>query len=301
MPSLLHETLIEIFRAKPSLALDLLAGGGGIAVPAFDAIELLPGELQQPQAPQYRADAVISLTRAGKPVLAVIVEAQLAQDPLKLYSWPVYLAGVRALLLCPTLLVVVTPYRGVAKWAAAEIALGPNGGRMRPSVLGPDEIPLVTDAAVATKNLQLACLSAVAHPRGAQARTMAMAVVRAEWALGLDEWGQYTDCVLASMDPPDREAVEAEMKAGYEYQSDFARRYVAQGKAEGKAEGEAKGKAEGKAEGEAKAVLAVLAARGLAVSETERERILACRDLAELDRWIACAVAVTSAGELFEG
>ena len=37
----------------------------------------------------------------------------------------------------------------------------------------------------------------------------------------------------------------------YEYQSDFARRYVAQGRAEGLATGEAKGLAEGRAEGEA--------------------------------------------------
>ena len=75
----------------------------------------------------------------------------------------------------------------------------------------------------------------------------------------------------------------------YEYQSDFAKKYIALGEAEGKAEGEAEGKA--------KAVLAVLAARGLAVSDTQRTRVLAERDLAVLDRWITRAATCASADE----
>ncbi len=52
------------------------------------------------------------------------------------------------------------------------------------------------------------------------------------------------------------------VKSGYEYQSDFAKKYVGQGPAEGLAEG----MAEGEAKGMAKAVLAVLSARGVRVS-----------------------------------
>jgi flagellar biosynthesis/type III secretory pathway protein FliH len=76
----------------------------------------------------------------------------------------------------------------------------------------------------------------------------------------------------------------------YEYQSDFARKYVAEGRAAGIAEGLAEGHSEGKAE----ALLTILAARGLAVSEEQRQRILACRDLASLDRWIARAATAAS-------
>jgi hypothetical protein len=72
----------------------------------------------------------------------------------------------------------------------------------------------------------------------------------------------------------------------YEYQSDFARKYVAQG--------EAKGKAEGKAE----AVLMVLASRKLEVSEPQRERILTCVDVDALDRWLGRVVTVSSVAEL---
>jgi len=72
----------------------------------------------------------------------------------------------------------------------------------------------------------------------------------------------------------------------YEYQSDFARRYVAQGKAEGRAEGRAH------------AVLAVLAARGLDVPEDVRARITACTELERLDAWLARAVTAASAADV---
>jgi hypothetical protein len=61
-------------------------------------------------------------------------------------------------------------------------------------------------------------------------------------------------------------------------ESDFARKYVAEGKTEGKAE----------------ALSAILGARGLSVSEELRQRILACRDAAALDRWIARAATAAS-------
>ena len=62
------------------------------------------------------------------------------------------------------------------------------------------------------------------------------------------------------------------------------------GKAEGKAEGESKGRVEGKSE----ALLAVLTARGVEVPEVVRQKILACRDLATLDRLLVQAATATS-------
>jgi hypothetical protein len=48
----------------------------------------------------------------------------------------------------------------------------------------------------------------------------------------------YLDLLLISLSQNAPQRIEAVMNSlGYEYQSDFARRYVAQGKAEGKAEG----------------------------------------------------------------
>ena len=63
-----------------------------------------------------------------------------------------------------------------------------------------------------------------------------------------------------------------------------------EGEAKGKAEGESKGKAEGKSE----ALLAVLTARGVEVPEVVKQKILACRDLATLDRLLVQAATATS-------
>ena len=52
---------------------------------------------------------------------------------------------------------------------------------------------------------------------------------------------------------------------------------------------------EGETSGTAKAILAVLAARGLAVDEAIRARILGCSDPVTLGRWLAQAVTATSA------
>lgn len=70
-----------------------------------------------------------------------------------------------------------------------------------------------------------------------------------------------------------------------------AEEWMMQGEARGLAKGEAKGKAEG--------TLSVLEARGLAVSPSERERILLCADLALLDRWLRRAVTVATVAEVF--
>jgi Uma2 family endonuclease len=63
----------------------------------------------------------------------------------------------------------------------------------------------------------------------------------------------------------------------------------------------AEGKAEGALEGQARAVVAVLSARGVAPDEAQRARILACRDAAELERWLIRATTATSPGDLFAG
>jgi hypothetical protein len=66
----------------------------------------------------------------------------------------------------------------------------------------------------------------------------------------------------------------------------------------GVAEGRALGIAEGHAEGLAKAVVLVLEARGLALTESERRAIAAERDAARLARWIAAAASCPDAATL---
>lgn len=64
---------------------------------------------------------------------------------------------------------------------------------------------------------------------------------------------------------------------------------------------EALGEARGEARGEVRALLAVLEARGIELTEQERARIQQSTDLDELDRWVRRAATAASAHELFAG
>ena len=79
-----------------------------------------------------------------------------------------------------------------------------------------------------------------------------------------------------------REVLQAMNSLGYEYQSDFARRYVAQGKAEGRVEGRAEGKAEGKAEGRVEIIFKLLALRFGPLTE-EVQTVVRSAQAAQLD------------------
>jgi post-segregation antitoxin (ccd killing protein) len=93
-----------------------------------------------------------------------------------------------------------------------------------------------------------------------------------------------------------RRAMETMMK-GYEYQSDFAKKYVAQGRTEGLVEGLTKGRTEEAARN----LLTVLRVRGIAVSDAVRERILAQKDPERLERWLEkAAVAASVTAVIYE-
>ena len=83
---------------------------------------------------------------------------------------------------------------------------------------------------------------------------------------------------------------------GYEYQSDFAKKYVAQGRAEGLTEGLTKGRTEEAA----RAVLTVLRVRGMAVPDAVRERILAQKDPERLERWLEKAAVAASVAAVLD-
>jgi hypothetical protein len=59
-----------------------------------------------------------------------------------------------------------------------------------------------------------------------------------------------------------------------------------------------RGKAEGEAKGKAEALLLVLRRRGLAITNDQQHHVIACTDLATLDRWLDRAFSVASADEL---
>jgi len=294
MPSMLHEALVALFRNRPELAPELLRDVLHVPLPAYSEIRFESAQLSDVMPADYRADLVVLLVKAV-PVLAVVVEVQLGPDQDKRFTWPAYLAGFRRQLRCDAMLLVVCPDPVVARWCAEPIITGHPGWAFVPVVLGPETVPVVTQADRARQAPELAVLSVLAHARGSDGERIAAAALEGAATLDEDKSKFYTDLVLMVLPEAARSALEAMMTAGsYEYQSELVKRWVREVQ-----QGKAEGKTEGKAEGKADALLELLEARGLIVSEAQRQRITSCRDLAQLSAWLRRALTASSASELF--
>jgi hypothetical protein len=228
-----HEILVELFRGNGQLAAELLRMCAGIAVDharvALDSIDLT-----QLAPTAYYADAVAILRdHHGVPVTGVIVEVQLRPDQAKLLTWPVYVATLRAKLACAAVLLVVAPDPDVAAWARRPIELGHPEFRLMPIVIGFDDVPWVRDSIDAQRLPELAVLSVMAHPE----LEIAQAAIGAIAPLPEDRRQLYLDVIMMALPVATRQVLEARMIKGYEYQSDFARKYFGQGREKGREDG----------------------------------------------------------------
>ncbi|WP_437742521.1 hypothetical protein WME73_45255 [Sorangium sp. So ce302] len=292
MPSVTHEALVELFKNRPTLAAEMLHDALGHPVPTFTEARVESSDFTEIVPSDRRADVVVVLLvgEQQQPAMAIVVEVQLGVDPDKPYVWPVYVTQTRARHRCPTGLLVVTINAEMARWCSRPIDTGHPGWTLTPLVLGPQGVPVVTDAEQAKAAPEVAVLSAMAHGQSEAAEAIGLAFLAAADELDEERRAVYGDLVLSSLNAAARRRLEAMMKAGYQFQSEFARSYVAKGREEGMREGTLRTKAHD--------VLAFLEARGLEVPVEVRERVLASTDLDELDRWIRRAAVVSDAWEL---
>ena len=282
---MLHEALLTIFRNRPELAPELLSGVLGVELPAYTEVRIDSAELSDVLPAEYRADLVVLLVD-GKPVLGIVVEVQLSRDPRKRFTWPVYATGLRARLQCDACVLVVTAEDAVAAWAAEPIAIG-GGSVFTPLVIGPRGVPVIRTLEQAHGAPELVVLSAMAHGRGDVdiAVQIALTVAGATAGLDPDRRALYSDLVMAALSEAARKALQM-LPSGYEFQYEPYRRLQLQEQAS-------------KAKSKTEDVLDVLDARGIAATDAQRERILACADLDTLRTWVRRAATVTSADELF--
>jgi hypothetical protein len=94
--------------------------------------------------------------------------------------------------------------------------------------------------------------------------------------------------LLTAIGSAARRAFDAKMRNGYQYQSELVRELVGQGMVKRRLEGERA------------AIFQVLKARGLKVDDSARQRIEACTQLEQLERWLRAAVTAQSVQELFK-
>jgi hypothetical protein len=242
---------------------------------------------------EFFADLVYELKDGdGGSSLAVVIEVQLGVKDDKLRTWPVYLATVRSRRCCRTCVLVIAPDPAVAAWAAAPIDLGPGNEAFRVLVLGPAQVPVVTEEEQAREAPELALLSALVHgnDEGVGEKVLAAAFTGLG-AFDTKAAEVYLYIVWKFLRGPMRAALE-EMVREAEAKGELTwPPFMQRLRDEGEARGEARGKADG--------ILTILSVRGLAVSEEVRERVLACRDLEQLDAWLRKAATATTLPEVF--
>ncbi|HMG24233.1 MAG TPA: hypothetical protein VK607_23020, partial [Kofleriaceae bacterium] len=217
---------------------------------------------------EHAADAVVLLDDHDKPVLGVIVEAQLRRDNRKRYTWPQYAMNARARHECPFVVVVLTRSSRVARWAGQPIHVG-NGTVFRQRIIGPGAAPTLPGA---TSDPDLAVLWTMVHggSNTDTARSMALAAITGLSQLPDDDRRVlYSDLVERALCTRLRKAL-AMLPETQKFFSMGHRRSYTKGIAKGLALGRVEGLAEGSATATAKALLTILAQRGLPMTALQQ-------------------------------
>ncbi|MEV6957009.1 hypothetical protein [Streptomyces sp. NPDC051183] len=292
-----HEASHRIFQDRPELLAPVFRILG-VPLPADPTVEVLTADVTEIRPMERRVDSVLRITpRADKSGgLLLAIEAQGRRDPDKAVSWAYYLSYLTAKYECPALLLVVCQDKTTADWATGPFRLGWadwTALSVHPLVLGPGNVPVITDPEEAAEDLTIATFAAMTHGRDRNATAILEALAEA----------------LESTDPESVAyfAELLEIGLGNSLARDIWRHLMPRTSFPGRGtlieetyqEGEAKGRTEGKAEERARMVLRVLDHRGVAVADEVRERVIACGELDVLGRWIDLAFTVDHAEELF--
>jgi hypothetical protein len=291
VPSTAHELVAKMLTENHALLKQLLREGCGLEL---QTLAPLSGseQVRNLQHPEYRSDGVLFEVDGDDVMSVSVLEPQFRKHPDKRFAWPLYMAGYRAQYRVPVRIIVVTPSRAVARWAAEPIVLDDGSSVIVPIVIGPAEIPTIHEPG-ANPSPELAVLSTMAHGRGRHGMATGRTAFTALDAVDQEMRPVYADVIFRYLGKRVRETLEAEMRIeGYEYKTKILKDAFTEGKAEGKAEGEARGLA--------LALLKVLQRRNIEVDEPLRQEVLACRDEARLDAWLDKAVTAKSLTDVFE-
>ncbi|MEU6035325.1 hypothetical protein ABZ801_07935 [Actinomadura sp. NPDC047616] len=296
MPSRRHDALNELFRENPRLAADLLGRLDVLDLPPDLPVQEAKNTFNDRPSADYVADNVFTVGPPQDPVHGIILEIQQTKSRSKRRQLPRYAAGqwlqqqrggVDVLVVCPD--------ADTAAFYAEPIPTELPGYTLHPVVVGPDQIPVITDPTEAAAQPGVAVLSVLAH--GQKYRKVVEAFMAAAKELPAAEEPdehvpQYYEHAYNMSVPAVRKIMEEIMNSTkWPVYSPFARAHFSKGRAEGEARG--------RAEGEANAVLRILAARGVTVPDDARHRITTCTDIRQLEEWITRAATAETVDDVF--
>jgi hypothetical protein len=281
MPGIEHAAAVELLRRNPELTAALLVGTD-VAVPAGAVAVVADSNLSLPEPTELRAD-LVTLHRATTGKLAVVTEVQKdPPDKKKRRAWPAYVAVARVEHECDAALVVIGLRADTARASARPIPTGHPGFVLRPIVIGPDSTP-VAEGPHAAELTVLAVLTGALDLGDPAAQLLALQRIA---QVDAERRQAYTRLIRLTASHAVRQALEELMTTVFP-RDDFIDGLLDQGRAEGEARGEAK------------MLLRVLAARGFAVTDDVRERVVGCTDTGKLETWADRAVTASSITEVF--
>jgi hypothetical protein len=135
----------------------------------------------------------------------------------------------------------------VGRWARRRVDLGPCCA-FQPLVVGPEELLHPAPETIADSP-EMAVLAAVMGARAPDAGDRALQALLRLHPLDNADHDVYADLILTALPRDLRARLEELMLQNYPFRSEFAQRFLAQGREEGKVLGKHEGKLEGKIEG----------------------------------------------------
>ncbi|MER7486191.1 hypothetical protein ABTY20_09880 [Streptomyces sp. NPDC126497] len=228
---------------------------------------VLNADLTEIEPVERRVDTLMRV-ETDEGAYLLVVEAQGKVDEAKRGSWAYYLSYVYAKYRCEPVLIVITQSWATARWAARPIRLGLPGWHsltVRPLVLGPENVPVITDEQQAARDVPLAVLSAMTHGRGKRAAAILEPPATALRTMDAESAAVFVAFVDSCLIDDQAKEIWRDLMAAIHY---FFRHPVAEQVRE-----------EGREEG----------------------RVQACADLDQLEPWARRAVHATRAEDLSSG
>jgi len=292
VPSALHEVLVEIFRDNPEMIVELL--GDRIEALTRSGLEF---ELDQPNLSQLieiDSDLVLRVFGPDRELLCtLIIEVQLRIDRDKARAWAAYQAGTHRRIKCPTFVIVIAIDPVVARWAAGPFCTGQT--MFAPIVLGPGDVPLLGREIRGHATLPLTLLSGLAHPDHPDILSIGQTLWQLIDQADSSNGDLYWDLFLDAVNDATKKALLMQLQ-NYRPQSDWGKRFYAEGRAAGLAEGRANGLADA-----VEALALLLDARGFSLDAELRARVEGCSDRAQLHAWLRRAATAESLADVFGG
>jgi hypothetical protein len=286
VPSIEHETLVQLLKSNPQLAPYLLASAG-YEVPAGVAV-VTDSNLSDPEH-ELRADVVV-VSSGGR--LAIVSEVQTSSPGTgKRRAWHSYLANAARDHGCKAALLVLAIDQDVARRCAKPYFPGHPQMVLRPIVKGPVNTPHPDEPGAEHVAAELAVLWVLNGGFDLAVPPVRQYVMGKLAKAGPQNRKLYVHCIYLAATPAIRKALEDEVND--RFRVEFFDAPIEEAEAQALAKGEARG--------EARLLLHVLCTRGFVISDSIRDLVMSSNDTAQIEEWCDRAMIAGSLTEIFFG